>query len=499
MAMCEYLYNNCKKETLSDLCLQVENGLTKQECLFSDVFLFLFQKFDQDKFNETIESVTKHCLNSKNKDDIKSYRYFKNNLLKSNIWATYQNSSNNNNNDNNINNNYYYNSNINIYNNESQYNYDEQKNKDHDKQESEKLTVWGKISQVLESCELKQEQEKLKQELIKLENDFQEHFDYLKNNIKKFNLAKYDALSQNKLSNMYNPSKDFMNDENGIKGVQPDKKLTELAIDFESGFYGKSEYDYKIYLTNVLIVAHQINPIFQKECKNIFDKMKQQNVLCDFRSAPVKTYQRCQNKAKTDYCDREWPRTSHILDFIRCSVIFDDIGQFIRGFNLFYKQYYDWTYISKRRSCIKCIVRIKNDFSELPNNLKDLALKDSEYRDIKCNVLIQHNNVRIIGEIQFVLRIMLNAKKKGHKIYQLMRKKELFEHLNQLYYQDDIYNYLKEIIMNHNMNQLSLFCQTMTESEKKYFENDKNKAKVTQVLKLCHFDKGSKLFAQFVN
>ena len=102
--MSDYIFNNCKKETLLDLCNVIENGLKSQECSFSDVFLFLFQKFNNKKFNETIESICKKCLSVKNKDDIKSYMYFKNNLLNSNIWATYRNNLDTNNSNNNNNN-----------------------------------------------------------------------------------------------------------------------------------------------------------------------------------------------------------------------------------------------------------------------------------------------------------------------------------------------------------------------------------------------------------
>ena len=54
-------------------------------------------------------------------------------------------------------------------------------------------------------------------------------------------------------------------------------------------------------------------------------------VPCQYSSAPVKTRQRAEIKAKTDYVHRDWPKTSCIMDFIRCSVVFDTIGDLLNG------------------------------------------------------------------------------------------------------------------------------------------------------------------------
>ena len=160
MSMCNYISKHCKKETLSDLCNVIENGLIKQECSFSDVFLFLFSKHNNKKFHKTILNITNKCLNNEN-NNIKNYSYFQNNLLNSNIWAI----------------NYKYdNSNSN-----SNSNADEKTNEKHvhkqlqDKQQ--KQTLFDFISFDIKSRMIKQERLKLKQQLIEIQEKHEQQFD----------------------------------------------------------------------------------------------------------------------------------------------------------------------------------------------------------------------------------------------------------------------------------------------------------------------------------
>ena len=475
MAICNYIYANCKKETLNDLCLQIEKGLNKQECMFSDAFLFLFQKHKGNKFNQTISKISSECLSDKN-GSIKKFQYFKNSLLNSNIWGTMYNH-------------------VNIED-EKETN-GANKSDEYDSNE----TLFSQICQNIKINVLKEEQEKLKQQLIELQEKHNRDFNSLKHSIRKYNLGLLGSISQNSLINTFNTTRDFMNDhDNNIHGIHPSKKLNELPIDFESGFYGSNEYDYKIYLTKVLIEAHQINPIFQNECKKFFNSLSHVGLSCQYTSAPVKTYDRCVNKSKLDYSDGDWPHSQYILDCIRCSVVFDDIGQFLNGFNQFYSKYGgNSESIGKHSGCIQGIVRIKNDFSRLPNDLKkNLKLEDCGYKDIKCNILIEHNNVRLIGEIQFILTFMLETKKKQHKIYSLLRKEDLFTELNTFYYRDDrdTQEYLNSMIMNQNFIALSLFFQTMNDNESNYIL--KNKSYIDDLFSLSNFEKGEKLFRSII-
>ena len=106
-------------------------------------------------------------------------------------------------------------------------------------------------------------------------------------------------------------------------GILTDYKQNELPFDNVNGFDGKIEYDRNGYLTKLLISSYRIDPIFQNDCKNIFINENIIGVKCKYSSAPVKTKERSQTKSMLDYSDRHWPHTSNIVDFVRCSVVFN--------------------------------------------------------------------------------------------------------------------------------------------------------------------------------
>lgn len=112
--------------------------------------------------------------------------------------------------------------------------------------------------------------------------------------------------------------------------------------------------------------------------------------------------------------DKEWPYSSNIIDFVRCSVTFDNVKDYINGFNYLYKKFNsinnkglggDLNHSSNNntknnKSCIQGIVRIKNDFNSISSqnisgDVSTLKLDKFQYMDIKCNVLIEHNNVKL--------------------------------------------------------------------------------------------------------
>ena len=55
-------------------------------------------------------------------------------------------------------------------------------------------------------------------------------------------------------------------------------------------------------------------------------------------------------------------------------------------------------------NCIIKIIRIKNGFIGLNGNLSNLS--DYDYADIKMNVLIEFKQMKMIAEIQFLLKFM---------------------------------------------------------------------------------------------
>ena len=58
-------------------------------------------------------------------------------------------------------------------------------------------------------------------------------------------------------------------------------------------------------------------------------------------------------------------------------------------------------------NCIIKILRIKNGFINLNGNLSDLSKYD--YEDIKMNVLIEFKQMKMIAEIQFLLKFMVRV------------------------------------------------------------------------------------------
>ena len=44
-----------------------------------------------------------------------------------------------------------------------------------------------------------------------------------------------------------------------------------------------------------------------------------------------------------------------------------------------------------------------------------------QYADIKLNILMEHNGMSMIVEIQYLLKCMLESKKRAHHLYEILR------------------------------------------------------------------------------
>ena len=132
----------------------------------------------------------------------------------------------------------------------------------------------------------------------------------------------------------------------------------------------------------------------------------------------VKSIERARRKAENDYKNEEYPTTACVLDFNRCSLVFDKISSLLYSLKLFENKikYYQSGNIIQ-------IVRYKNGFK---NYVIDTKTNGCHYADIKLNVLIKGQQNSIIGEVQFLLQKMLDFKKKSHKLYNIARDKEYF-------------------------------------------------------------------------
>lgn len=483
-AVANYLFTNLNESTKNNIANIINHGLLTQQCGFNDCLLLLSKKINEKDFIATLRNVTNNCLSSKTKT-VKSYNFFKNNLLHSNVWAMKNDSGG---------------VTINKY--EVKQDNDFKNNhENHDQFEN----LFDTINKDVILKELKHQKQFIKNEIIKLEKDHLSAFRQLKYDIKYLNIAS-EQITQNSCIVDYHGDNgiDLMCDNDKF---QIDYELNELPCDNANGFDGKVEYDINGYLTKLLLASHQIDPIFQKHCKNYFQSLNEEfGIECQYFSAPVKTRERSIMKSKIDYKSKQWPHSCNILDLIRCSVVFKNIKHFLKGFNKFFAKhhlFYADDKISPIAGCVKQILRIKNDFADIGDNSWNLDVNSFNYCDIKCNVLIEYNNVKIIGEIQFLLGFMLDAKKLGHSIYSFQRKQEFYDKLSSTKEQDNnndnniIVHRLHSIISSKNMAKFSSYLEATTNLNEKLFivQNEKN---ITQMLQQHHWTKGINLFQLFV-
>ena len=173
-----------------------------------------------------------------------------------------------------------------------------------------------------------------------------------------------------------------------------------------------SEYNEKIYLTQVLSYGHQNYPYFIEQLSNYFtNEENENNKNCVFTKAPVKLYDRCLIKATTDYSIEAYPSAACILDILRSSVVYNSIESLLNGLNRFVDDIHNG-----KIECISKIIRIKNGFTKI---LDWKSFSDAEYCDLKLNVVFTNRDKKsMIVEIQFLISSLLKAKKLGHKYSQ---------------------------------------------------------------------------------
>ena len=334
--------------------------------------------------------------------------------------------------------------------------------------------------QVIEN-ELNKQRQFIKDEITKMQAIDKQHWDHLIS-YKAFNLGiGHNILTQQSL---IDPSNNDLMKNNGIISQY---KQHELIENFLTGFNGKEEYDRYGYLTDLLIGANKLNPIFQKDCQNLLNE-KMLGVWCHFTTAPLKTKERCQIKAAVDYSgdNHSWPSTTNILDLMRCSVSFKTAKDLLAGLEKFKAMVgaNDSAYIKVDKGCIYRIVRIKNMFGDI-KNWDENKLSDYSYCDIKVNVLVGNLYCKMIAEIQFMLNFMVDAKKLGHVYYGFIRNEDLHHavanKIESRMNSDSSIVELKSIIIQKNWDKLVKFvlyggiAQLL---QKRWY-------KISQVIKLC--------------
>ncbi len=115
-------------------------------------------------------------------------------------------------------------------------------------------------------------------------------------------------------------------------------------------------------------------------------------------------------------------RFAKIADFIRCSLVFRRCEDCVEAIDKLK------TVAESKKTCIKAIGRIKNMFQSNQRGGKGLY----EYADLKANVLVEVGKTSMVCEVQYLMDWMIEAKKRGHAIYKIMRNKEYVENVQML-------------------------------------------------------------------
>ena len=196
---------------------------------------------------------------------------------------------------------------------------------------------------------------------------------------------------------------------NGMKldWNKEDLWIMSPLVDRTSNYQIFEEYNSKAYLTKLLIVSNAMNVMFQSDMKKLFGQIEQKiNKSISFQAAPVKKYDRCIVKSNTDYQNEEFPSCASIVDLLRCSVCFNDVETMLQTLDAFCDLIYD----EKCSFCVTEIIRVKNGFNDI---VRWKSENDANYCDVKLNVIIfdKQTNRAILGEIQFLLKWLLKAKK----------------------------------------------------------------------------------------
>eukprot|EP01083_Nonionella_stella_P113467 334525_1 len=210
--------------------------------------------------------------------------------------------------------------------------------------------------------------------------------------------------------------------DGGFKSEYTKEHLTQ-TVSLSATFNPLLHYDLSQYLTKLVLICHEANDAFQSEVQRIFaiDKETKRNktLKVAYQRGPVKRLQRCYAKCQSDYRDEAFPTSAHVLDIIRCSLVFSDVPAMLDGMRLFEQKIKE----NDHGCTIVQVVRVKNGFAAYTHDT-------ASYTDIKFNVIVRGAEYNVIGEMQFLIAEMLNFKKIGHSLYSIERTKEFVDDLS---------------------------------------------------------------------
>ena len=248
--------------------------LLSTKMLISDDFLILCWQYVQgnnnssDEFIESLLKCARECLTTSDKNGnfkLRSYFYFKQFLLHSNIWFA--------------------------------------------KEYKNNRLLFDYINEFADECLIKQK-EFIWQNVQEEEKNDNENWN---------KLCSYTGGSININNSNVVLRQDRI--ENGIKSIRSEKEVfvTRAMLDDENGktkISEKTDFDFvaehndKVYLTRAIAFAVENNTYFQKKMFALFVSNVDEPQV---RQAPIKTYDRCLVKSNTDYHDRSYPSGACIL------------------------------------------------------------------------------------------------------------------------------------------------------------------------------------------
>eukprot|EP01084_Bolivina_argentea_P253860 426585_1 len=209
--------------------------------------------------------------------------------------------------------------------------------------------------------------------------------------------------------------------ENGLTSEYSDKSF--FKYDFSVEFNPRLHYDISLYLNELIMRANQIDNIFQRDVELLVNQIRTELELKDvlYNRGPVKKMDRSKAKVEGDYFREQFPTAACLMDINRCTIMFNNVGSLTKFLYKFDKL------IENGTTSLKGIIRCKNGWNEISDKLDNLS-----YTDIKFNVIIKAFGKSIVGEIQFLLKIMAEFKLVGHALYGIERRQEFVSNLKLL-------------------------------------------------------------------
>ena len=113
----------------------------------------------------------------------------------------------------------------------------------------------------------------------------------------------------------------------------------------------KDFYDSKIYLPNLMIVAKSLDSKFHNVMKNV---IFQKDFNVEYVRGPLKTIERAQAKAESDYSARAFPNSACLVDIVRCQCVYENPSDLCEALDATMAR------IEKGDTVIKRVLRVKN-------------------------------------------------------------------------------------------------------------------------------------------